>query len=114
MWKVISGIFLGWTLGSNDSANVFGTAVATKIVTYRTAILLTSAFVILGALMEGEKCFATLRELSNMTPKGAFWAALCSLSRIFLCPALHLRLLSGLFWELVWFQESLIFSGSIG
>ena len=76
MWKVISGIFLGWTLGSNDSANVFGTAVATKIVTYRTAILLTSAFVILGALMEGEKCFATLRELSNLTPTDAFWAAL--------------------------------------
>ena len=76
MWKVISGIFLGWTLGSNDSANVFGTAVATKIVTYRTAILLTSAFVILGALIEGEKCFATLRDLSNLTPKDAFWAAL--------------------------------------
>lgn len=76
MWKIISGIFLGWTLGSNDSANVFGTAVATKIVTYRTAILLTSAFVILGALMEGEKCFATLRDLSNLTPKDAFWAAL--------------------------------------
>jgi PiT family inorganic phosphate transporter len=76
MWKIISGIFLGWTLGSNDSANVFGTAVATKIVTYRSAILLTSAFVILGALMEGEKCFVTLRELSNLTPKDAFWAAL--------------------------------------
>jgi PiT family inorganic phosphate transporter len=76
MWKVISGIFLGWTLGSNDSANVFGTAVAAKIVTYRTAILLTSLFVILGALIEGEKCFATVGELSRLTPKAAFWAAL--------------------------------------
>jgi PiT family inorganic phosphate transporter len=76
MWKVISGIFLGWTLGSNDSANVFGTAVAAKIVTYRTAILLTSLFVILGALIEGEKCFATVGELSTITPKGAFLTAL--------------------------------------
>jgi PiT family inorganic phosphate transporter len=76
MWKLISGIFLGWTLGSNDSANVFGTAVATKIVTYRTAILLTSTFVILGALIEGEKCFATVGELFTLTPKDAFWAAL--------------------------------------
>ncbi len=76
MWKIISGIFLGWTLGSNDSANIFGTAVATKIVKYRTAILLTSIFVILGALVEGEKCFAIVGELSKLTPKGAFWAAL--------------------------------------
>lgn len=76
MWKVISGIFLGWTLGSNDSANVFGTAVAAKIVAYRTAILLTSLFVVLGALVEGEKCFSTVGELSKLTPEGAFWAAL--------------------------------------
>ena len=78
MWKLISGIFLGWTLGSNDSANVFGTAVAAKIIKYRTAILLTSLFVVLGALVEGEKCFATVGELSTMTPRGAFLAALAA------------------------------------
>lgn len=78
MWMLISGIFLGWTLGSNDSANVFGTAVAAKIVKYRTAILLTSLFVVLGALVEGEKCFATVGELSTMTPRGAFLAALAA------------------------------------
>jgi len=78
MWMLISGIFLGWTLGSNDSANVFGTAVAAKIIKYRTAILLTSLFVVLGALVEGEKCFATVGELSTMTPRGAFLAALAA------------------------------------
>ena len=78
MWMLISGILLGWTLGSNDSANVFGTAVAAKIVKYRTAILFTSLFVVLGALVEGEKCFATVGELSTMTPRGAFLAALAA------------------------------------
>ena len=78
MWTLISGIFLGWTLGSNDSANVFGTAVAAKIVKYRTAILLTSLFVVLGAVIEGEKCFAAVGELSVLTPRGAFMAALAA------------------------------------
>jgi inorganic phosphate transporter, PiT family len=78
MWTLISGIFLGWTLGSNDSANVFGTAVAAKIVKYRTAILLTSLFVVLGAVIEGEKCFSTVGELSVLTPRGAFMATLAA------------------------------------
>jgi len=78
MWTLISGIFLGWTLGSNDSANVFGTAVAAKIVRYRTAILLTSLFVVLGALIEGEKCFSTVGELSALSPRGTFMAALAA------------------------------------
>ena len=78
MWKIISGIFLGWTLGSNNAANVFGTAVAAKIVKYRTAIVLTSLFVILGAVAEGEKCFSTVGELSSLSPKTAFWASLAA------------------------------------
>jgi PiT family inorganic phosphate transporter len=76
MWKLISGIFLGWTLGSNDSANIFGTGVAAKIIRYKTAIILISIFVTTGALVEGEKCFVTVGELSHLTPESAFWAAL--------------------------------------
>jgi len=78
MWKIISGIFLGWTLGSNDSANIFGTGVAAKIIKYRTAIILISIFVILGSVLEGEKCFATVGKLSNLTPESAFWVALAA------------------------------------
>jgi len=69
---------LGWTLGSNDSANVFGTAVAAKIVTYRTAVILTAIFVVVGALAEGEKCITTVGDFSTLTPKGAFFAALAA------------------------------------
>lgn len=78
MWKIISGIFLGWTLGSNDSANVFGTGVATKIIRYRTATILISIFVIFGAIAEGEKCFTTIGSLSYFTPESAFWISLAA------------------------------------
>lgn len=53
--SIISGAFLGWTLGANDAANIFGTAVYTKVVKYRVAVMLTGIFVILGAYFEGAK-----------------------------------------------------------
>ena len=46
MWKLASGAFLGWSLGANDSANIFGTGVATGTVKYGTAIWLTAGLVI--------------------------------------------------------------------
>jgi PiT family inorganic phosphate transporter len=50
---LLAGAFLGWGLGANDSANVFGTAVYTRIVKYSTAIILTALFVIIGAFFDG-------------------------------------------------------------
>lgn len=90
MWKLISGIFLGWTLGSNDSANIFGTGVAAKIIEYRTAIILISIFVILGAVAEGEKCFATVGKLSHLTPYSAFIATLAAGITMFIVTYLSL------------------------
>ena len=50
---IFGGVFLGWSLGSNDAANVFGTAVASRMVRYRTAIILIAIFVIAGAFLQG-------------------------------------------------------------
>jgi PiT family inorganic phosphate transporter len=81
MWKLIGGIFLGWGLGSNDSANIFGTAVAANVVRYRTAIMLTAVFVVVGALLEGYKSMDTVGDMSTMTQTSAliatFAAGLC-------------------------------------
>jgi PiT family inorganic phosphate transporter len=72
MWKVLSGVFLGWSLGANDCANIFGTGVTTGAVKYRTAIILTSAFVLIGSVVEGPKCIKTLNRLSHILPIDAF------------------------------------------
>lgn len=50
---VLAGAFLGWGLGANDSANIFGTAVYSKVVKYSTAVILASVFIIVGALVDG-------------------------------------------------------------
>ena len=81
MWKILGGIFLGWGLGSNDAANLFGTGVAAKVVRYRTAVVLIAIFVVIGALAEGHKSMDTVGAMSNMTPSTAliatFSAGLC-------------------------------------
>ncbi|MDG2203714.1 MAG: inorganic phosphate transporter, partial [Alphaproteobacteria bacterium] len=48
-----SGLFLGWALGANDAANVFGTAVGSRMVRFSTAAVICSIFVILGAVISG-------------------------------------------------------------
>jgi PiT family inorganic phosphate transporter len=76
MWKVLSGVFLGWSLGANDSANIFGTGYATGLVKYRTAIWLTAVFVMIGAVLEGSKCMDAVGDLSRLTAMDAFSCAL--------------------------------------
>jgi len=74
-----SGLFLGWSLGSNDAANVFGTAVGTKMIKFRTAACIAAIFVILGAVIEGSGASGTLGKLGSInTMPGAFTVALAA------------------------------------
>jgi len=50
---LISGLFLGWSLGANDAANIFGTAVGTRMIKFRTAAIVCAVFVVLGAVISG-------------------------------------------------------------
>ena len=72
MWQVLSGVFLGWSLGSNDASNVFGTAVASRMVQFWTAAVLCSVFVILGAMLEGGAGMETYSNLlgNQTSPNG--------------------------------------------
>ena len=71
-----SGLFMGWSLGANDAANIFGTAVSTRMVRFKTAALVCSVFIVLGALLSGAGPSHTLGRLGavNALP-GAFAVA---------------------------------------
>ncbi len=72
-----SGLFLGWSLGANDAANVFGTAVATRMVRFRTAAVVCGIFVILGAVFSGAGTTGTLGDLGSVNALGgSFMVAL--------------------------------------
>lgn len=59
-------------MGANDAANVFGTAVSSRMVRFKTAVLLTSIFIILGAYLEGSYGIKTISSLTNQNLFTAF------------------------------------------
>lgn len=74
-----SGLFLGWSLGANDAANVFGTAVGTRMVSFATAATVCTIFVILGAVISGAGAAQTLGKLGSINALGgSFMAALAA------------------------------------
>ena len=79
LFFITSGLFLGWSLGANDAANVFGTAVGSRMVKFRKAAIIASIFVIIGATLQGTGTTKTLSELGSIDALGgAFTVALCS------------------------------------
>ena len=76
---LLGGLFLGWSLGANDAANVFGTAVGTRMVRFKTAAIVCSLFIILGAVISGAGTTETLGKLGaiNALP-GAFAACVAA------------------------------------
>ena len=80
-----SGLFLGWSLGANDAANIFGTAVGSKMIRFRTAALVASIFVIIGATLQGGGTTQTLSQLGSVNAlPGAFTVALAAAIVVFL------------------------------
>lgn len=85
LFFLTSGLFLGWALGANDAANVFGTAVGTRMVKWRTAAIICAVFIILGALISGAGASHTLGKLGAISAlPGAFMTALSAGISVFL------------------------------
>lgn len=61
---LFAGLFMGWSLGTIDAANAFGTAVATRVVTYRTAVIIIAICVIIGAMIGGEQNIGKISDLA--------------------------------------------------
>jgi PiT family inorganic phosphate transporter len=91
LFFLTSGLFLGWSLGANDAANIFGSAVGTKMVKYSAAVIIASVFVILGAVLQGYGASQTLGDLGSINAiGGAFTVALCAGLTVFWMTKLNL------------------------
>ena len=76
---ISSGLFLGWSLGANDAANVFGSAVGSRMISFTRAAVIASVFVILGAVLQGSGASATLGRLGSVNAiGGSFTVALAA------------------------------------
>jgi len=79
MQYLISALYLGWSLGANDAANIFGTAVGTRMVKFSVAAFIASVFVILGAVISGAGAAHTYGKLGSVNAlAGSFTAALAA------------------------------------
>ncbi|MDR7420741.1 MAG: anion permease [Armatimonadota bacterium] len=78
MFALLPGLYLGWGIGANDTANTFGPQVGANIISYRRAIVLAAAFAFLGAVIEGEKVFPTLGRLTQLNVEMSVIAALAA------------------------------------
>jgi len=73
LWGWLTGgVFLGWSLGANDASNVFGTAVGTRSIRFRTAVVCICVFCMIGALLEGTKGIHTISGITHQSIQTAF------------------------------------------
>lgn len=74
-----SGLFLGWSLGANDAANIFGTAVGARMIQFATAAVICAVFVVLGAVFGGAGAAHGLGKLGAVNAlAGSFVVALAA------------------------------------
>jgi len=73
-----SALFLGWSMGANDAANIFGTAVGSRMLKFITAATLAGVFIVIGSTVGGGAT-ETLSKLGSVNVlAGAFGVTLAS------------------------------------
>jgi len=79
---ISSGLFLGWSMGANDAANIFGTAVGSRMLKFATAAALSAVFIVLGSTVGGGAA-DTLNQLGEVNVlAGAFGVTLASAATV--------------------------------
>lgn len=59
---ILVGVYVGWNIGANDTANCMGIPVGSGLITYRKMIYLVAIFVVLGALLQSHQVMETIGE----------------------------------------------------
>ena len=75
---LLGGLFLGWSFGRNNLSNVFGAAIGTRMVVFRTAAILAGIFILLGALLSSTETTGAVLKLADIP--SAFGAFLISVA----------------------------------
>ncbi|MDD5247021.1 MAG: inorganic phosphate transporter [Candidatus Omnitrophica bacterium] len=57
---VLMAVAIGWSIGANDAANSLGTAVGSRVLNLRQAIILITVFGFLGAFLQGSSVAKTI------------------------------------------------------
>jgi len=57
---ILMGIAVGWSIGANDAANSLGTAVGSRVLNLKQAIILIAVFGFLGAFLQGSYVTKTI------------------------------------------------------
>jgi PiT family inorganic phosphate transporter len=79
-----SGLFLGWSLGANDAANVFGTAVGSRMLRFRVAAIVCSVCIVVGAVVSGAGASHGLGQLGSVNALGgSFTVALAAAATVY-------------------------------
>ena len=85
LFYLIPAILLGWSLGSNNSSNIFGPAVTSGLVSYKKAIIVSAFFVFVGSVVGGINGLNTLGALTNLNIELLSLALFCAfLAMIFM------------------------------
>jgi PiT family inorganic phosphate transporter len=69
---------MGWSLGANDAANLFGPIVGSGAIRFWSAAMLASIFVLVGAMTVGSRGFAAYDAIGTQTLLTAFLIALAA------------------------------------
>lgn len=78
MLKLAGAVYLGWALGANDAANIFGPAVATRALRYRTAAWTAAIFVLCGAVFGGQEAMSSVARVGTQSAGSALLVTVCA------------------------------------
>jgi inorganic phosphate transporter, PiT family len=55
-----AGVYVGWNIGANDTANCIGPTVGCGLLPFRKAVILVAIFVVLGGILQGQHVMETI------------------------------------------------------
>jgi len=64
---IATAMLLGWSLGYNNMATIFGPLIMSDIIKYRTATIAGAIFIFLGAFIGGNSGISTMNSVTHVT-----------------------------------------------